>query len=45
MAQTGIPFGEIDHAANFLKVKGEVKQPKNSSQNAPFWDLIVREVK
>jgi single-strand selective monofunctional uracil DNA glycosylase len=27
MAQTGVPFGEIDHVRNFLKIDGEVKQP------------------
>ena len=36
MAQTGIPFGEIDHAANFLKVRGEVKQPKNQHPKRPI---------
>ena len=35
MAQTGIPFGEIDHAANFLKVKDEVKQPKQTHPKRP----------
>ncbi len=35
MAQTGIPFGEINHAANFLKVKGEVRQPKKSHPKRP----------
>ncbi|MBL92491.1 MAG: single-stranded DNA-binding protein [Myxococcales bacterium] len=36
MAQTGIPFGEIDHAANFLKVRGVVKQPKNQHPKRPI---------
>ena len=36
MAQTGIPFGEIDHAANYLMVGGTVKAPKRQHPKRPI---------
>lgn len=29
MSQTGIPFGEIDHVKNWLKIEEKVEKPKN----------------
>ncbi len=36
MAQTGVPFGEVNFARDFLQVKGAVKQPKKVHPKRPI---------
>lgn len=36
MAQTGVPFGEVDHVTNWLKITGEVSKPTNEHPKRPI---------
>lgn len=36
MAQTGVPFGEINAVRDWLKISGEVKQPSNMHPKRPI---------
>jgi single-strand selective monofunctional uracil DNA glycosylase len=36
MAQTGVPFGEIDHVRDWLGVEGEVEKPKGEHPKRPI---------
>ncbi len=46
MAQTGIPFGEISHTRNWLKIDGEILQPETSHFKRPIqgWECQRSEV-
>jgi single-strand selective monofunctional uracil DNA glycosylase len=39
MAQTGVPFGQIDAVARYLKIAGEVKQPRAVHPKKPVLGL------
>ncbi len=39
MAQTGVPFGEVEHVREWLKIDGKVKQPKNTHTKRPIQGL------
>ncbi|MDA3939557.1 MAG: single-stranded DNA-binding protein [Spirochaetia bacterium] len=46
MAQTGIPFGEVSYAKNWLKIEGVILQPEKSHSKRPIegWNCPRSEV-